>query len=115
MRVNAIAPMASTAMTRNVFDDRLNAALTPESVSPVALALLHRSCPLTGEVVETGGGWASVLRWERSEGIRLGPDHLDAAAVATKWTALTQFDTGADHPSTTADSLAATLTKESSS
>ncbi len=105
VRVNAIAPMATTAMTRNVFDERLTAVLTPEAVSAVALALVHRSCPLTGEVVETGGGWASVLRWEQSAGIRL--DTPDPAAVA--WPDLIRFDDRAEHPSTTADSLAAPM------
>jgi NAD(P)-dependent dehydrogenase (short-subunit alcohol dehydrogenase family) len=105
VRVNALAPMADTAMTRGILDERLAAALTPESVSPVALALVHRSCPLTGEVVEAGGGWASVLRWERSAGIRLAD--LDPAAV--DWADLTRFDAGSDHPSTTADSLSAAV------
>ena len=100
VRVNALAPMAATAMTDGILDERMAAALPPEAVSPVALALAHRSCPLTGEVVEAGGGWASVLRWERSAGIRF----RDAASV--DWPELTRFDEGADHPSSTADSLA---------
>lgn len=107
VRANALAPMATTGMTEGVFDERLAAALPPEGVSPFALALIHRSCELTGQVVEAGGGWASVLRWERSAGIRLPADRIDPAAVAARWTDLTRFDAGSDHPSTTADALAA--------
>lgn len=110
VRVNAIAPMAATAMTRDVFDERLTAALTPEGVSAVALALVHRSCPLTGEVVETGGGWASVLRWERSAGARL--ERPDPAAV--DWAAVTSFHDRSDHPSSTADSLAGPMKERTS-
>lgn len=112
VRVNAIAPMASTAMTREVFDAELAAALPVGAVSPVALALVHRSCPLTGEVVETGGGWASVLRWERSAGVRARPGApVDWADPAT-WTALIAFDDRSDHPRTVADSLATTRSEE---
>lgn len=68
----------------------------------MALALLHRSCPLSGEVVETGGGWASVLRWERSAGIRFA----DTDGITGRWDDLTRFDEHADHPSSTADGLA---------
>ncbi len=112
VRVNAVAPMASTGMTRDVFDDRLAAALPTEGVSPVVLALAHRSCPLTGQVVETGGGWVSVLRWERSAGVRFDPGELDAAAVAAGWPRITRFDGRADHPTTTAESLAAAAPHE---
>lgn len=115
VRVNAVAPMATTAMTREVFDEHLAAALIPEGVSPVVLALAHRSCSLTGQVVETGGGWASVLRWERSAGVRLRPDELDAATVASRWPEITRFDDRSDHPTTTAESLAAAAPQRESS
>jgi hypothetical protein len=105
VRVNALAPMAATAMTDGILDERMAAALPPGSVSPVALALVHRSCPLTGEIVEAGGGWAAVLRWERSAGTRF--DGAGADAIA--WPDLTRFDEGSDHPSTTADALAAAV------
>lgn len=97
IRVNAVAPMALTDMTRVLFDGSPAAALTAKAVAPVVLELAHPSCPLTGQVVETGGGWASVLRWERSAGAQ-----LDAG-----WDAITRFGADADHPSTTSDSLAA--------
>lgn len=102
IRVNALGPMAVTGMTRDIMDERTAAALPVEGVSPVAVALLHRSCPLSGEVVETGGGWASVLRWERSAGIRF----TDTDGVAARWADLTRFDEHADHPRSTADGLA---------
>ncbi|TCK21140.1 SDR family NAD(P)-dependent oxidoreductase [Pseudonocardia endophytica] len=98
IRVNAVAPMALTDMTRDVFGSSPAAALTPEAVSPVVLGLAHPSCPLTGEVVETGGGWASVLRWERSAG-----------STRIDWDAVSRFGADADHPATTADCLSAAV------
>jgi NAD(P)-dependent dehydrogenase (short-subunit alcohol dehydrogenase family) len=105
VRVNAIAPMAATDMTREVFGTGGPLSqLLADQVSPYVLALAHRNCPLTGQVVEAGGGWASVLRWERSAGIRL-PAHFTPADVAARWNDITDFGRGSDHPATTRDSL----------
>ncbi|MBO4239402.1 SDR family NAD(P)-dependent oxidoreductase [Pseudonocardia alni] len=111
IRVNAVAPMALTSMTEEVFRDRPAQALRAADVAPFVVALALPSCPLTGEVVETGGGWASVLRWERSHGIRLtGSDGRPPgpAEVAAHWAGVTDFaGRPPDHPTATADSLAA--------
>ncbi|RZT84986.1 NAD(P)-dependent dehydrogenase (short-subunit alcohol dehydrogenase family) [Pseudonocardia sediminis] len=114
VRVNAVAPMALTDMTRDVFGDGPPSTLAPEAVSPVVLALAHPSCPLTGEVVETGGGWASLLRWERSAGVRFPAGELSPGSVAARWPDIARFDRTADHPRTTADSLAAACAAASS-
>ncbi|OLM15628.1 3-oxoacyl-[acyl-carrier protein] reductase [Pseudonocardia sp. Ae505_Ps2] len=111
IRVNAVAPMALTSMTAEVFRDRPAQALRAADVAPVVVALALPSCPLTGEVVETGGGWASVLRWERSEGVRFtrpdGPPPA-VADVAAHWGGITDLvGRPSDRPTTTADSLAA--------
>jgi len=55
IRVNAIAPMARTAMAGEVFGD-LTPVLHPELVSSVVAWLAHPSCGLTGEVLSAGGG-----------------------------------------------------------
>lgn len=111
IRVNAVAPMALTSMTEEVFRDRPAQALRAADVAPFVVALALPSCPLTGEVVETGGGWASVLRWERSHGVRLtGSDGRPPgpADVAAHWAGVTDFaGRPPDHPIATADSLAA--------
>jgi NAD(P)-dependent dehydrogenase (short-subunit alcohol dehydrogenase family) len=107
IRVNAIAPMALTAMTERVFPEPLRAALRVEHVSPIALALVHPSSPETGAIVETGGGWASTMRWERSAGVRFAP--LDLEHVLSRWPEVRSFASGSDHPQTTADSLRAAM------
>ena len=105
--VNAVAPMAHTSMTEAIFSPDLAAALTPPGVSPFVLALAHPSCRENGAVIETGGGWASKLRWERSVGLRLPADQLDPRVVLSRWDELTDFGRGSDHPTTTADALRA--------
>ncbi len=107
IRVNAIAPMAQTAMTDAVFPDDLKARLRTEDLSPFALALIHPDCDLTGAVIETGGGWAAAMRWERSVGIRLS--RPDPAAALAALSAAADFTRGSDSPSSTADSLGAAM------
>lgn len=105
IRVNAIAPMASTAMTADVFSDELRASLKVEDVSPFVLALLHPACPSNGTVVEAGGGWAAAMRWQRSEGLRL--ERPDLPSVLSRWPELQDFARGSDFPSNTGHSLSA--------
>jgi len=55
IRVNAIGPMARTAMAGDVFGD-LTPSLDPELVSAAVAWLAHPSCVLSGEVLSAGGG-----------------------------------------------------------
>lgn len=110
IRVNAVAPMALTDMTERAFRGTASESLRAEDVAPVVVALAHPSCQLTGQVVETGGGWVSVLRWERSHGIRLTTSGRapSTGAVGGRWADIADFThRSPDHPTTTADSLSA--------
>jgi len=109
IRVNAIAPMATTDMTGSVFSDELKNALTVEQVSAAALALMHPQASATGLVIEAGGGWASQLIWERSRGV-----HLETAAPSdflNAWNSITDFSAGSDHPESIQDCLKAALNR----
>jgi NAD(P)-dependent dehydrogenase (short-subunit alcohol dehydrogenase family) len=55
IRVNALAPMAKTAMTEEVFAGTFD-ALDPALVAPVAAWLVHEDCPVTGEIYSAAGG-----------------------------------------------------------
>jgi NAD(P)-dependent dehydrogenase (short-subunit alcohol dehydrogenase family) len=52
---NAIAPVAKTRMTEDLFGDAMD-ALTPETVTPIVTYLAHADCEVTGEVYSVGGG-----------------------------------------------------------
>lgn len=107
IRVNAIAPIATTDMTADIFDAELKAKLGVEAVAPFAAALVHPACALTGMIVETGGGWASAYRWMRSRGVRLDAPALGGALAALPVVA--DFAGACDHPMTTQDSLDAAM------
>lgn len=108
IRVNVLAPMASTDMTDAVFDERLRTSLSVEQVSPFAISLVHPDCHLTGEIVECGGGWAGAMRWQRSRGHTL-PAPVSAASAFDGLSLVCDFNSGYDLPRSTADSLGAAL------
>ena len=55
IKVNAIAPVAKTRMTEELFGDAMD-KLSPELVTPIVTYLAHEDCPVTGEVYSVGGG-----------------------------------------------------------
>ncbi len=55
IKANAIAPVAKTRMTEELFGDAMD-KLAPEFVTPVVTYLAHEDCPVSGEVYSVGGG-----------------------------------------------------------
>lgn len=55
IKVNAIAPLARTRMTEDIFGESVS-QLNPEQISPIVAWLAHEDCPVTGEVYTVGGG-----------------------------------------------------------
>lgn len=109
IKVNAVAPMAATAMTNGIFDQQVAAALSDEGVSPFVMALLHPGCEISGQILEVGAGWAGVVRWQRSQGLRVGAGAAGAAEVLAGWDQLLDFERGSDHPTSVRDSLRGAL------
>jgi len=56
VRVNTIAPFATTAMTEASLPEALRNKLSPAAVAPVVAWLSGDHCPLNGEVLVAGGG-----------------------------------------------------------
>jgi NAD(P)-dependent dehydrogenase (short-subunit alcohol dehydrogenase family) len=55
IKVNAIAPVAKTRMTEELFGEAMD-KLSPELVTPIVTYLAHEECDVTGEVYSVGGG-----------------------------------------------------------
>ncbi|PKQ00030.1 MAG: serine/threonine protein kinase [Alphaproteobacteria bacterium HGW-Alphaproteobacteria-13] len=108
IRVNAVAPMALTDMTGSVFTEKMKEVLRADLVSPFILSLLAPASRLSGAVIECGGGWAALMRWQRAAGIVLGDDRAIADTVSIE-AALADFTGGFDLPASTADSLGAAI------
>ena len=54
---NAVAPIAASRMTRDIFPEAVLGMMGPERVVPLTLYLAHENCTETGSVFETAGGW----------------------------------------------------------
>jgi NAD(P)-dependent dehydrogenase (short-subunit alcohol dehydrogenase family) len=55
IKVNAIAPIASTRMTQDILGD-LGSKVSPETVSPLVAYLAHEECAVNGHVYSVAGG-----------------------------------------------------------
>ena len=108
IRVNAVAPMALTDMTANVFSEALKQGLPPAVVSPFVLSLLDDRSTLTGAVVECGGGWGALLRWQRAQGLVIERP-CDPIDITRMQASMANFDIAFDLPASTADSLGAAM------
>ncbi len=57
IKVNTVAPLATTRLTEDVMPPDFAAKLKPELVAPLVLHLCSESCAETGQIVNAGGGF----------------------------------------------------------
>jgi NAD(P)-dependent dehydrogenase (short-subunit alcohol dehydrogenase family) len=57
IKVNTIAPIAASRLTRDVFPEDLLAMSAPELVAPLLLWLCSRDCPSSGGIFNAGMGY----------------------------------------------------------
>ena len=106
--VNTIAPNAGTAMTKTILPEELVQAFKPEYIAPVVLALCNEKGPKnpTGGLYEVGSGWVGQTRWQRTGGHGFPVDvPLVPEEVTKHWKNIVTFDSRADHPEKTQDSI----------
>jgi hypothetical protein len=60
------------------------ALLTASRVAPMALALVHRSCPATAEIFGATGGYYCRYPISHTEGATFGP-HPKVEDIASNW------------------------------
>jgi NAD(P)-dependent dehydrogenase (short-subunit alcohol dehydrogenase family) len=81
---NAVAPIAATRMTEDIFPEELIAAMDPAYVSPLVVQLASEECTDTGEVVLAGGGQYARVHYMQAQGA-----HFDSVPspddVAASW------------------------------
>ncbi len=56
IKVNALAPLAWTRMTEDIFGPDNAQRFRPETVAPAACWLVHEDCPVSGEIYSAAGG-----------------------------------------------------------
>lgn len=95
IKVNALAPGASTAMTKTILPSELVEKWKPEFVVPCLAFLCAEQVPCTGCIFESGGGWMSQVRWQRSPGAYFDIDHgFTPEDIQSSWDKVTDFRDG---------------------
>ena len=85
IKVNAISPVAGTRLTtgKDITGDH---AMAPSAVAPMAVALTHSSCPMTGETFLATGGWYARVFVGLTEGWVCPEGSVKAESIADHWT-----------------------------
>jgi NAD(P)-dependent dehydrogenase (short-subunit alcohol dehydrogenase family) len=100
IRVNALAPAATTRMTEALFPAEAHELFTPEAVTPGLLALVHDDAP-TKVILGAGGGGFGTVSIEQTEGLYLAAEDRTVESIVARWDEVTtaegrtQFDFGA--------------------
>ena len=88
---NAVAPIAATRMTEDIFPEELQRQYDPAFVSPLVVHLASEECTDTGEVVLAGGGLYTRVKYFQGTGA-----HFDAVPsvddLAARWDAIMSLE-----------------------
>jgi NAD(P)-dependent dehydrogenase (short-subunit alcohol dehydrogenase family) len=84
IHVNCLAPSAATAMTHDLWTAQNLAALDPQRVSPVVVALASEAAP-TKTIVLAGAGSIKQAHVTMTQGIFLPDSQLTPEAILTQW------------------------------
>jgi NAD(P)-dependent dehydrogenase (short-subunit alcohol dehydrogenase family) len=84
IHVNAIAPVAATKMTEDLFPPAVLDVLKPEFVTPGVIYLCSADAP-TGAILTAGAGTFALARVVETQGVHLGHNALSAEAVRDSW------------------------------
>jgi NAD(P)-dependent dehydrogenase (short-subunit alcohol dehydrogenase family) len=104
IRVNAIAPLAKSAMTETMMAPELLERLAPEWVSPLVTWLASDGCTATGCVYSVGAGRYARVATLEAQGVRF--EHVPTIAELADAAAAIDDLAGAVEPASLADQIA---------
>ncbi len=74
IKVNTVAPIATTRMTRDILPAEVAAWLKPEFVVPLVGYFCAEACAVSGDVVEAGAGHYAKVELVEGAGVSFGVD-----------------------------------------
>ena len=99
IKVNLIAPAATTRMAGAARRDDEAPEMAPELVAPMVAFLAHEDCPVSGEIYAAGAGrFARIFIASTAGYVHAGPEPT-VEDVAEHWAAIND-ETGYDVPPT---------------
>lgn len=100
IRVNTIAPVATTRMTESLMGDNV-ALYDPAWVTPAVVFLCSDECEASGAVVEAGGGYYSLVQMMEGAGVVIDTDKVTPDDIAARWSEITDMTNAAPYGSAT--------------
>jgi NAD(P)-dependent dehydrogenase (short-subunit alcohol dehydrogenase family)/acyl dehydratase/putative sterol carrier protein len=93
IKVNTVAPLAATRLTRDVLPPDFLGQLKPELVAPLVLYLSSERCPVSGGIYNAGMGHYSRATVMSAPGVRLGDGAQipPPEAIAANWQRITSM------------------------
>ncbi|MDR6265047.1 MULTISPECIES: SDR family NAD(P)-dependent oxidoreductase [Rhodobacterales] len=88
IRVNTLAPTATTRMTEELFTPEVGELLRPETITPGVLYLVSEDAP-SRIIMGAGGGSFAQTRVYETKGITLAGDDITPENVAAQWEQIT--------------------------
>jgi len=88
IRVNVLAPTATTRMTEHLFPAQAAELLAPETITPGLLYLVSEDAP-SRVILAAGAGCFAVTKVYETKGVTLTGDHLTPESVAEYFTRIT--------------------------
>ncbi len=104
VKVNTVAPLATTRLTEDVFPPEVQEQLKPEFVVPLVLYLCSEECPVSGGVYNAGGGVYGRAVVVSTPGVRLGSGEKipTPEEIAARWSEITSLQGAKPYPSANA-------------
>ncbi len=91
IRVNVLAPTATTRMTEELFSPEVGELLDPATITPGVLYLVSEDAP-SRVIMGAGGGSFAQTRVYETKGITLAGDDITPENVAAQWDQVTDPD-----------------------
>ncbi|MEJ6709193.1 MAG: SDR family NAD(P)-dependent oxidoreductase [Amylibacter sp.] len=88
IRVNVLAPTATTRMTEELFSPEVGELLDPATITPGVLFLVSQDAP-SRIIMGAGGGSFAQTRVYETKGITLAGDDITPENVAAQWAQIT--------------------------
>jgi NAD(P)-dependent dehydrogenase (short-subunit alcohol dehydrogenase family) len=88
IRVNVLAPTATTRMTEELFSPEVGELLDPATITPGVLFLVSEDAP-SRVIMGAGGGSFAQTRVYETKGITLAGDDITPENVAAQWAQVT--------------------------
>jgi len=105
VKVNTVAPLATTRLTEDVFPPEVQEQLKPEFVVPLVLYLCSDKCTDSGLILNAGGGVYGRAAVLSTPGVRLGDGVPTAEDIRKNWARIDSLEGAKPYPNANAQIL----------